>query len=330
MKRKKDSHSYMKFLAVIDTIQKYGDEKNPLSIKDIQNHIYERFDFELNFRLIQKYMEEYNEYFDDNCIECMKKGRNNYYYFLNTSLDMMEAKAIVDLVYSSDFFTMKTKDNYKSRIQNMFSHHYQSYFDKVLNGHIVKNENDQVFYQELEVISEAIYKKKKIRFTYLKPQLEHHDNKSFELAPIDTCFANNEYYLLCQGNKNKDECIQFRLDYVRDVEIIEDSSVSFNAYQIQCFQDKLNTISYMYGDGQLETIELDFDESVYPNMIDKFGKNIRPHKVSDHIYRVQVKYTINSTFYSWMIGFGGKIRISGNDKQKETFEQFLMSFIDIK
>ena len=91
MKRKKDSHSYMKFLAVIDTIQKYGDEKNPLSIKDIQNHIYERFDFELNFRLIQKYMKEYNEYFDDNYIECIKKGRNTYYYFLNTSLDMMEA-----------------------------------------------------------------------------------------------------------------------------------------------------------------------------------------------------------------------------------------------
>ena len=83
----------------------------------------------------------------------------------------------------------------------------------------------------------------------------------------------------------------------------------------------------MYGEGQLETIELDFDESVYPNMIDKFGKNIHPYKVNDRIYRVQVKYTINSTFYSWIIGFGGKIRIAGNEKQKEEFRQFLMTFL---
>lgn len=43
----------------------------------------------------------------------------------------------------------------------MFSLHYQGYFHKKLDLHIVKNENPQVFYQELEVITRAIQKKKK-------------------------------------------------------------------------------------------------------------------------------------------------------------------------
>ena len=62
---------------------------------------------------------------------------------------------------------------------------------------------------------------------------------------------------------------------------------------------------YMYSAGELETIELDFHESIYPNIIDKFGKDIHPYQVNENIYRVQVKHIINNTFYSWIIGFGG-------------------------
>lgn len=79
----------------------------------------------------------------------------------------------------------------------------------------------------------------------------------------------------------------------------------------------------MYDDGDLEMIELDFKESVYSNIIDKFGKNICPHKINDDTYRVQVKHYINSTFYSWIIGFGGNIQIAGNKKQKARFKDFL-------
>ena len=50
----------------------------------------------------------------------------------------MEAKAIVDLVYSSDFFTPKTKENYLKRMQSLFSKNDASKFTKVLDLHIEK------------------------------------------------------------------------------------------------------------------------------------------------------------------------------------------------
>ena len=79
----------------------------------------------------------------------------------------------------------------------------------------------------------------------------------------------------------------------------------------------------MYGVGNLETIELDFDQSIYSNMIDKFGKHIKPYHVNENTYRVQIKHIINSTFYSWIIGFGGKIQIGGNEEQIQKFKTFL-------
>lgn len=331
MKRNKDSNSYIKFIAVIDIIIKNSDEKHSMTVKDIQDKLYElQYDFHIDYRLIKKYVQYYNEYYEDTIIESYREGRNDYYYFVNPSLDTMEAKAIVDLVYSSNFFTLKTKENYKKRIQNMFSIHYQAYFNKKLNLHVVKNENDQVFYKELEVIAQAIQQKKKIRFSYQKPSLKvNYSSKRVELAPIDTCFSNNEYYLLCQGARNSNDCLLYRLDYIRDVEIIEDSFFFFDEYNLQCFHEKLKNITYMYSAGELETIELDFHESIYPNIIDKFGKDIHPYQVNENIYRVQVKHIINNTFYSWIIGFGGIIQISGNAEQINKFQKYLQdNFIE--
>lgn len=325
MLRHKNSDSYIKYIAVIDIIIKNSDEKHPMTVKEIQDKLYElKYDFQVDFRLIKKYVQNYNEYYEDTIIESYKHGKNILFYFVNTSLDTMEAKAIVDLIYSSDFFTLKTKENYKKRIQNMFSIHYQAYFNKILNLHIEKNENAQVFYTELEIIVQAINQHKKISFEYHKPQLENQDNyKKIELAPIDTCFSNNEYYLLCQGAKDSTKCIFYRLDYVKNVEIIEGSLVFFTEWELQCFHETLKNITYMYGEGLVEPIELEFHKSIYSNIIDKFGKNIKPKKVTDDIYRVQVRNIINQTFYSWIIGFGGKVQIVNNEKQIQKFKDFL-------
>ncbi|RHP66541.1 WYL domain-containing protein, partial [Coprobacillus sp. OF03-2AA] len=274
---------------------------------------------------LKKFVENYNNYYEDTIIKTYKEGRNNYFYYENPNLDLMEAKAIIDLVYSSHFFTLKTKENYKKRMQDLFSIHNQAYFQKRLNLHVVKNENEQVFYQELEVITKAIKEKKKIRFEYQKPSLTFNEkHKLTELAPIDTVFSNNEYYLLCQGAKDPNTCIQYRLDYVKNVEIVKDSDVKFDDYQLNSFEKKLNNMTYMYGEGKIEVIELEFTPNVYSNMIDKFGKNIHPKKINENLYCVQVRHIINSIFYSWIIGFGGRIQIADNDVHKKQFKDFLM------
>ena len=187
----------------------------------------------------------------------------------------------------------KAKENYKKRMQDLFSIHNQAYFQKRLNLHVVKNENEQVFYQELEVITKAIKEKKKIRFEYQKPSLTFNEkHKLTELAPIDTVFSNNEYYLLCQGAKDPNTCIQYRLDYIKNVEIVKDSDVKFDDYQLNSFEKKLNNMTYMYGEGKIEVIELEFTPNVYSNMIDKFGKDIHPKKINENLYCVQVRLSM--------------------------------------
>ena len=42
--------------------------------------------------------ENYNNYYEDTIIKAYKEWRNNYFYYENPNLDLMEAKAIIDLV----------------------------------------------------------------------------------------------------------------------------------------------------------------------------------------------------------------------------------------
>lgn len=325
--KRKDKDTYMKYLAIIDTIMQNSDENHPMTISDIQEKLYEKnLEFNADYRLIIKYVDIYNEYHNEDIIIHEKHGRNQYFYFTDRSLDTMEAKAIIDLVYSSDFFTKTTKENYKKRIQKMFSSHYKNYFNKLIDIHISKNENSQVFYKELEKITQAIDQHKMIRFIYKKPSLQKDiEYKIQELAPIDTMFSNNTYYLLCQGNRELNSCLSYRLDYVQNVEIVEDSRVYFSNDQLYHFKEKIKNITYMYGEGEMHTIELEFDGSVYTNIIDKFGHSIDIVEVADNLYRTKVRHVINSTFYSWIIGFGGKIQIVGNEDQVHAFRKFLQS-----
>ena len=53
-------------------------------------------------------------------------------------------------------------------------------------------------------------------------------------------------------------------------------------------------------------------------------ENIHPKNIIEILYCVQVRHIINSTFYSWIIGFGGRIQIADNDVHKKQFKDFLM------
>ena len=60
MNRNKDSDSYIKYISVIDLIIKNSDEKNPITINQIQDLIYDKgYDFKIDFRIVKKFIENF-------------------------------------------------------------------------------------------------------------------------------------------------------------------------------------------------------------------------------------------------------------------------------
>ena len=79
-KRNKDKDQYIKFIAVIDIIMKYSDEKHHMTINDIKEKLYElENDFQIDFRAIKKYVTFYNEYYEEETDYVALKHKYNQY-----------------------------------------------------------------------------------------------------------------------------------------------------------------------------------------------------------------------------------------------------------
>ena len=69
-RRNKDKDQYLKFIAIIDIIMKNSDENHPLTVNQIKEKFYQqKRNFQIDYRAIKKYIEFYNEYYEDDVIQ---------------------------------------------------------------------------------------------------------------------------------------------------------------------------------------------------------------------------------------------------------------------
>ena len=68
-----------------------------------------------------------------------------------------------------------------------------------------------------------------------------------------------------------------------------------------------------------ETVELICDNSVIDSIIDRFGEEVKIYANDMETFRAVVNVAISHVFFSWVFGFGGKVKIKGPDSIKESY-----------
>ena len=86
---------------------------------------------------------------------------------------------------------------------------------------------------------------------------------------------------------------------------------------------KILNIFRMYNGIQRE-VELICDNSVMDSIIDRFGEDVSVYAHDMESFRIIVNTAISHVFYSWIFGFGGKIRIKGPEEVKEGYEKMVV------
>ena len=70
------------------------------------------------------------------------------------------------------------------------------------------------------------------------------------------------------------------------------------------------------------------ENHVMKSIIDRFGLKIRTQTISDHQFRVKVKVCTGPTFYRWVFGFNGAIRIEGPQDVRQTYREMLVKTLE--
>ena len=72
-----------------------------------------------------------------------------------------------------------------------------------------------------------------------------------------------------------------------------------------------------------EEVELVCDNEVMDSIIDRFGEDVVTYTLDEKSFKAVVNIAVSNVFYSWIFGFGGKVKISSPEPVKERYAEML-------
>ena len=81
----------------------------------------------------------------------------------------------------------------------------------------------------------------------------------------------------------------------------------------------------MYDTDEPVSVQLYCHVSVMKYLIDKFGSDFETVVVDDEHFKATVSVCPSTTFYSWVFGFNGKIKVEGPQNVAEAYKEMLVN-----
>ena len=261
-------------------------------------------------------------------IEEVKSTQNRYNLYGRT-FDIPELKLLIDAVESSKFITSSKSKELVKKIGTLASEHIATSLTRNVSceGRI-KPGNERI-YLIVDAINEAINKQRKISFQYFqynvrKEQKLKHNGEPYIITPLHLVW-NGDYYYMVGVYDYKQRIGSFRVDRIAKCPVIlnEDGSPPPDDFDID---EYINTSFRMYNSEHAE-VELICDNEVMDSIIDRFGTEVTTYANDMTSFRAVVNVAINHVFYSWVFGFGGKVKIKGPEEVRKKYMEMLLSAV---
>ena len=132
---------------------------------------------------------------------------------------------------------------------------------------------------------------------------------------------NGDYYYMVGVYEYKQRIGNFRVDRIAKAPVIlkEDGTPPPDGFDIN---EYINTTFRMFNSEHVE-VELICSNDVMDSIIDRFGEDVTTYAYDLESFRAVVNIAVSHIFYSWVFGFGGKVKIKGPTEVKEKYAEML-------
>ena len=261
-------------------------------------------------------------------IEEVKSTQNRYNLYGRT-FDAPELKLLIDAVESSKFITASKSKELVKKISTLASEQVAATLTRNVSceGRI-KPGNERI-YLIVDTINEAINSNRKISFQYFqynvrKEQKLKHNGEPYVITPLHLIW-NGDYYYMVGVYDYKQRIGNFRVDRIAKCPTIlkEEGTPAPLDFDID---DYINTTFRMFNSEHAE-VELICDNEVMDSIIDRFGADVTTYANDMTSFRAVVNVAINHVFYSWVFGFGGKVKIKGPEDVRKKYMEMPLSAV---
>ena len=237
-------------------------------------------------------------------------------YYLDTRrFDLAELRLLADAVQSSKFITSKKSRELTGKLGELGSKYEASQLKRLdASSSRIKTENEEI-YNNIVTLHNAIAENKKISCNYFewnahKQRILRKNGDSYLLSPQALVWDDEFYYLVAYDN-DAQKLKHFRVDKMIRVKMLDEKrdgqavSEDFDpaAYSKRVFN--------MYG-GEPANVRILADNSLAGVVIDRFGTDVTFLNHGDR-FEFCAKVMISPTFFSWVLGFGNKMKILSPD-----------------
>ncbi len=253
------------------------------------------------------------------------KKIQNCYYVVDRKFDTAELNVLSNALAASKL-TVGQKSVLIGKLSELVGDNQAENVSKnIVFCDMPKRSNSQIIYN-IDTIEQAINERKKISFKYYsidenKQKVYRKDGNRYIVNPLLMVWNKDNYYLVCYRD-DKEGTANYRIDRMETVNIEKEDIADrpeFADFNIERYRKQVFS---MFG-GELKKIELQFNFDLLDDIYDKFGEDTRIIKTGEDVYRCSVEVQISPTFFSWIAGTRGKVRILTPNTVREDFEAFI-------
>lgn len=261
-------------------------------------------------------------------IEEVKSTQNRYNLF-GRRFDTPELKLLIDAIESAKFITAGKSKELVEKISSLTSNYVaESLKRNVACENRIKPSNERI-YLIIDTINEAINENRQISFQYFgytarKEKRLKRNGESYTVTPLHLIW-NGDYYYMVGLYEAEQPLVNFRVDRIAKCPTILDKAgvPAPDGFDVDKY---INTTFHMFN-SEHEEVELICDNDVMDSIIDRFGEDVTTYVRDASSFRAVVNIAVNHVFYSWIFGFGGKVKIKSPAHVKEEYAEMLRDAI---
>ena len=311
-----------RILYLLRILEQYTDEEHPLTTKQLIDKLQDEYSISAHRTTLTKDIAALQEY----GVDIVTVHSTQCKYFIGSrKFELPELKLLIDAVESSRFITAKKSESLIRKIHTLTSQGQVSKLRR--NNYVVdriKPDNEQIYYI-VDTINDAINEGKQISFQYydysgLKKKVLKNKGEIYKLSPYKLIWSGDYYYVIGYSEK-KGKVINFRVDRIAAAPTI----LSENAIPVPKDFDLENftkEVFFMFSGDEVE-VDLQCDNSLMKTMIDRFGENVKTLAYDMTSFRLITEVSVSPTFFGWVFGFDGKVKILGPKNVKEQYYKMI-------
>lgn len=324
-----DNCQKIKLLKLLELLRQETDEDHPMRTAEICERL-EQMRISSERRTLAMDIATLNEYGYE--VMSRRVGKGNGYYVEDRSFSIPELKVLIDAVQGSNSITEKKSEELITKLADLSGSHRSALLKRnAVKFNTIKHTNERIYYT-IDQLEKALRTNKKICIVYYHldengEKIYHTDGGKHIVEPISLIYDSNEYYLTCY-DKNGDKNINFRLDRIESVDLLDDVICDETKNRRRGIGRYKASIFKMYG-GETVKVTLEFDRIVIDSIYDKFGSKTKISPCGER-FTAKVDVQISPTFWGWVFQFAGKMRILEPTSVKEKYLERLQETINFE